>query len=429
MQARSLIRSTWYERGWTFQEQIFSRRKIIFQDNTVNWECHCTAWHEGQHLESVQSGYHHRPCDQQIISRHPDSFDDASWPNMYRYARLASLFNERLLTFPEDALDAFAGILSALSKTFTGSFISALPQMFFDGALLWQPFHPLERRICRNREKQEQACLPSWSWVGWHGVLHYESLRSCYDYMSKNPDEYYQQGSDTLCQRTSWHTYPTVTWSIVDAHNGSHEVSSIGHMYREDCLNSVNSLTTPSGWQRRKSSFSFHGKKSVYNNTLATGQDFWYPVPLRDFTEPSTPPLSCRFIKCRTRRAFVRRIGLFKNDRTSRCVCADLVDSSDWSWIGVLRFPFGDFERFPTGTARHELIELSRGEVMNQKTEEVSFDEWHRGIPWSEEGKYEFYNVMSIHWLDGVAYRNAVGRVEKRAWERLKKDEIDVTLG
>lgn len=428
MQARSLIRSTWYERGWTFQEQIFSRRKIILQDETVNWECHCTAWHEGQHLDNRK---YHRPCDKQVLSRDPDSFDDASWPDMYRYARLVSLFNERLLTYPEDALDAFAGVLSASSRSFTGGFISGLPQMFFNGALLWQPYHPLERRVCRNPQKQKEACLPSWSWVGWHGVLHYESLRSCYDYISKNPDEYYQQGKDRLCQRTSWHTYPTVTWYIVDAQDSQKPISSTGHMYREQCLNSLGNSgdpTTPSGWNRSNCSFSFDGKKSIYRHHLASGQDFWYPVPLHNPVEPSTPPLSCCLIKCRTQRAFVRRNSLFKNDITSRCVCADLV-MGNGSWIGVLRFPFGDFMRLSNGRVKHELIELSRGEVMNQETEEVSFDEWNRGIPWSKEGKYVFYNVMSIHWLDGVAYRDAVGRVEKSAWEKLEKDEIEVTLG
>lgn len=42
-QARHLMQSEWYSRGWTFQEQLFSRRKIVFQGQTVNWECHCVC--------------------------------------------------------------------------------------------------------------------------------------------------------------------------------------------------------------------------------------------------------------------------------------------------------------------------------------------------------------------------------------------------
>ncbi len=37
-----LLRTTWNSRGWTFQEFLFSRRKIVFHNNTVNWECHCS---------------------------------------------------------------------------------------------------------------------------------------------------------------------------------------------------------------------------------------------------------------------------------------------------------------------------------------------------------------------------------------------------
>ncbi|KAK0633872.1 heterokaryon incompatibility protein-domain-containing protein, partial [Immersiella caudata] len=32
-----LLRTIWYSRGWTFQEFLFSKRKIIFHNNTVNW--------------------------------------------------------------------------------------------------------------------------------------------------------------------------------------------------------------------------------------------------------------------------------------------------------------------------------------------------------------------------------------------------------
>ncbi len=36
---------------------------------------------------------------------------------------------------------------------------------------------------------------------------------------------------------------------------------------------------------------------------------------------------------------------------------------------------------------------------------------------------------MHIKWTDGIAYRVAVGRVEKGAWETAVEDEIEVTLG
>jgi hypothetical protein len=58
------------------------------------------------------------------------------WPDMLRYTRLTSLFNERDLTFPEDFLNAFAGCLHHLSRVFPGGFVSGLPAMCFDASLL-----------------------------------------------------------------------------------------------------------------------------------------------------------------------------------------------------------------------------------------------------------------------------------------------------
>ena len=33
------LTSAWDQRGWTFQEDIFSRRRLIFCDNMISWEC------------------------------------------------------------------------------------------------------------------------------------------------------------------------------------------------------------------------------------------------------------------------------------------------------------------------------------------------------------------------------------------------------
>ena len=63
--------------------------------------------------------------------------------------------------------------------------MTGLPQMLFDSALLWQPYKPITRR---TRKGEQEACLPSWSWVGWHGDISFPSWRSGYDYIRKNPE-------------------------------------------------------------------------------------------------------------------------------------------------------------------------------------------------------------------------------------------------
>ncbi|OAL42788.1 HET-domain-containing protein [Pyrenochaeta sp. DS3sAY3a] len=129
-QAQYLMRTSWYTRGWTLQEYLFSKRRVVFQGDTVNWECLYDAWHE---------------------------------PDMLRFSRLVAMYIKRDLTFPEDILDAFAGILSHLSKNFQGGFISGLPQMCFDAALLWQPWKRHLRRRKSVRCTDTEAVMPSWS--------------------------------------------------------------------------------------------------------------------------------------------------------------------------------------------------------------------------------------------------------------------------
>jgi hypothetical protein len=127
------------------------------------------------------------------------------WPDMLRYTRLMSLFNEQDLTFPEDVLDAFAGCLHHLSRIFPVGFVSGLPAMCFDAALLWQPWVQMKRRQSR-RLPQDETVLPSWSWAGWEGVINSESWRSAANYQYEGPvTQNPRLGS-------FWKTFSTVQW-------------------------------------------------------------------------------------------------------------------------------------------------------------------------------------------------------------------------
>lgn len=43
---RCMLKPRQFSRGWTFQELLFSRRKLFFQQQMVKWECQCSVWHE-----------------------------------------------------------------------------------------------------------------------------------------------------------------------------------------------------------------------------------------------------------------------------------------------------------------------------------------------------------------------------------------------
>lgn len=69
------------------------------------------------------------------------------WPDVLQYIDMIHEYNNRQLTFPADGLQAIAGLLAVMNRSFHGGFICGLPQMFFDDALLWQPCNSLQRRI------------------------------------------------------------------------------------------------------------------------------------------------------------------------------------------------------------------------------------------------------------------------------------------
>lgn len=132
-----LADNLWFRRGWTFQEYICSTRKLIFQDGTVSWECEASAWFEVDGKISLSNNSLGERNVGQFERRR--RLDDSRWPNLYQLAWLVFIYNRRDLTYPEDALDAFTGVLSTIEHTFDGGFITGLPHTFFDSALYGKP--------------------------------------------------------------------------------------------------------------------------------------------------------------------------------------------------------------------------------------------------------------------------------------------------
>ncbi|KAF2994162.1 hypothetical protein E8E13_000740 [Curvularia kusanoi] len=59
----------------------------------------------------------------------------SNWPDLSTYMEIASLYNIRDLTYPQDALPAISGVLNTLARSFPSGFVSGLPCMFLDIAL------------------------------------------------------------------------------------------------------------------------------------------------------------------------------------------------------------------------------------------------------------------------------------------------------
>ena len=341
-------------------------------------------------------------------------------------------YNLKDLSHPEDAIAAFAGVTTQLSRIYSGGFICGLPEMFFDVALLWQPWRTVERRISSG-VRSTNSCLPSWSWAGWQGEVDPWTWESGCDYVKgrepgggcntsrrTTPMIQWYSGDRTCSERrpifSNWltfKTYPRAPEELL--HDG---------WSRHDCH--LNKYDNPEDGLAQ-------GRHYYYTHMYFPSRQFWYPIPLRDQQAEPIVRHTAPLLFTRTCRAWFR-IG----SRVSGVwfICAPIRDTND-AWVGILRLPNEEtlasirpetagagFESRPL-----EFIALSRGSADGSRKEEPGLDEWLHEERSATEGLYEFYNVMWIEWEDGIAYRKGLGRILRDVWEGQNLEWVDVTLG
>ncbi|XXG98359.1 hypothetical protein Hte_004682 [Hypoxylon texense] len=288
--------TTWSKRGWTYQEALFSKRKIIFEHNWVRWECQCAVWNEFNDTISKNLDY-----GSGILSLATEV------PDVIKLSEMVQEYNIRLLTFPEDILPAFSGITSALSHTYDG-FISGLPVLLFHIGLLWKPDSTLRRRMPVKSEVS--ACLPSWSWAGWHGqVLCWGRLATdFFTGMSK-------KSSLPFGERV----FPLVQWSWLEKQNGTRtHIRDRWYEYKEKFWNKFGT-TSPSGWTRHHTvslpplpaPILLWSQESLptpedplyfYTHESEPESKFWYPLPSPEASQHTKTQIVAPFISCKTRR-------------------------------------------------------------------------------------------------------------------------------
>ncbi|KAL8949688.1 MAG: hypothetical protein Q9222_004229 [Ikaeria aurantiellina] len=154
-----LRQSTPYRlRAWTLQEEFFARRRLIFVNGQVFFNCREASWQEDLVLEDRAI------CDSRQANDYPapNTHDEEVFTN---YAQMIREYTSRHLTFEDDVLNAFAGISSYQALELGATMKYGMPNSAFDWAVLWEPQAGLRRRA------SDQMVLPSWSWAGWIGPV------------------------------------------------------------------------------------------------------------------------------------------------------------------------------------------------------------------------------------------------------------------
>ncbi|KAK3375561.1 heterokaryon incompatibility protein-domain-containing protein, partial [Lasiosphaeria ovina] len=188
---KSIRESTWWERGWTYQEGVLSRRRVVFTEHQIYFECgamvgyECfqlppSAFHSPSLLNQERfirggllsgfSGVESRGASsfRQTTSAHKDVRDVA--------ASHIRNYSHRKLSYNTDVFNAIQGILTSLQiHTVLGIILPSSPAGLFPGSST--PPAETRRDLCAGlvswwHESPHAIRIPefpSWSWVGWRG--------------------------------------------------------------------------------------------------------------------------------------------------------------------------------------------------------------------------------------------------------------------
>lgn len=168
-----ILASKWNSRGWTYQEGLLSRRRLVFTDKQVYFQC--AAMHR---VESINTPFW-RPRSHKPRSRGLEMdfvrqvFPDGGLGEDSReIIRCISEYAQRDFTNESDMFDAFKGVLAAYEREFSPSFRSIYGLPLFaarNGNDIVRLVEGLSWRS--DATAVRRTSFPSWSWIGWWGTI------------------------------------------------------------------------------------------------------------------------------------------------------------------------------------------------------------------------------------------------------------------
>ncbi|KAJ8066740.1 hypothetical protein OCU04_004130 [Sclerotinia nivalis] len=171
--------STWFSRGWTFQELVFSKRILYFTPGRTYYACEEGNWSEDFPFVGKVDEHKDEDEDQNKSAFYDENlktgFDFRKKLDPFEnYSSMVSKMSTRQFTQESDCLNACRGFYTGLLLKGLGGSVCGLPGLCFEFALAWQADGNLSRR--QKSSDSRDFGFPSWSWAAWNGPIEYPFL-------------------------------------------------------------------------------------------------------------------------------------------------------------------------------------------------------------------------------------------------------------
>lgn len=170
--AKVIKDSTWWTRGWTFQEGVLSRRRLIFTEYEVSYECRGMVARE---CVEMPERIHRVAATRYPIHEEARIFPRGSYGRYDRHRlpiwEQIEEYTKRHLTHEYDILNAMLGIMEvAAERKVPVSHLCGVPMTITrPSQTLLEAFVTC---LCwRVRGGTRREAFPSWSWTGWKGKI------------------------------------------------------------------------------------------------------------------------------------------------------------------------------------------------------------------------------------------------------------------
>lgn len=414
--------SEYRERGWTYQEFMFAKRRLIFTEGLLRWDCTNARYGEETTGELRHDLWTSKMPHTPLMNNRFPSFKTLN--------DFISGYNERYFTFQNDAFRAFLGIQSHLGGFFHGGLNYGHPEIFFDISLVWSSYTGVGRRITSNSVPPEGDNLPTWSWMSYIGGIEFPD-DSEYTFHEPSADGF---------------TEPVAEWFLMKSPTSPSKMRPVScEWYRYKTVFKDNYASqVPDGWDREMTSAETPKYRRL-SQSWEGGPRSKYPIPVPTLAEAVGPTEQLQFVFAKTTRCKfpARKFDPPKHLNDPFDLYVELCSTSG-EFYGFLRVNETKDMDHLLGYDTVELVAVVKGwttefhdfllaikeeeNLRSMPSTAVRPRDWKTWPKKEPETRHQCYFVLCVQWENGVAKRQATGKVFADVWERAQ-EPVDLILG